>query len=274
MGKFIFSTLVVFQAIMVSLLTPAFTAGAITSEREQRTYDLLMTTLLPARSVILGKLGSALAFVALLILAIAPLESLSFMLGGVSPEEIILSQVTMFVAAVLFAAVGMFWSSVLKSSMGSNVLTYGTILFQMIGIPVLYFLVVNLMGGFLVGGSGPTLTNQPSFWYVSGLVLSLNPLAAMGISEAFLLKGDPLFIYTTTDLLSGHTLLVVSPWLLFCIEALLISAVLVLLSIRNVQPVHYRPSPTGGTGRAIAGHEQGPGGASVPRLEHSPPTVA
>src|SRR3954447_15941589 len=118
-GKFIFSSLVVFQAIMVSLLTPAFTAGSITSEREQRTYDLLMTTLLPARSVVFGKLGSALAYVALLILAIAPLESLCFMLGGVSPEEIVLSQVTMFMAAVLFASVGIFWSSLLKSSVGS-----------------------------------------------------------------------------------------------------------------------------------------------------------
>ena len=92
-GKFIFAVLVIFQTIMVSLLTPAFTAGSITSEREQKTYDLLMTTLLPARSVVFGKLGSALAFVALLILAIAPLESLAFMFGGVSPEEIIISQV-------------------------------------------------------------------------------------------------------------------------------------------------------------------------------------
>src|SRR5205085_2403086 len=81
-GKLLFSVLVIFQMIMVSLLTPAFTAGSITSEREQKTYDLLMTTLLPARSVIFGKLGSALAYVVLLILAIAPLESLAFMFGG------------------------------------------------------------------------------------------------------------------------------------------------------------------------------------------------
>src|SRR5712691_1446908 len=114
---------------MVSLLTPAFTSGAITSEREQKTYDLLMTTLLPARSVIFGKLGSALAYVLLLILALAPIESLAFMFGGVSPEEIILSQVVMFMAAVLFASIGIFWSTVVRTSVGSNVLTYGTILF-------------------------------------------------------------------------------------------------------------------------------------------------
>src|SRR5438874_8364637 len=145
-GKGIFAVLVIFQTIMVALLTPAFTAGSITSEREQKTYDLLMTTLLPARSVVFGKLGSALAFVALLILAIAPLESLAFMFGGVSPEEIILSQVVMLMAALLFASVGIFWSTVVRTSVGSNVLTYGTILFQLIGIPILYYTITSIIG--------------------------------------------------------------------------------------------------------------------------------
>jgi hypothetical protein len=52
--------------------------------------------------------------------------------------------------------------------------------------------------------------------------------------------GHPLFIYTNDQLLSGHTLLVVSPWLLFCIEALLVSLILVALSVRMVKPIHYR----------------------------------
>lgn len=239
-GKIIFGTLVVFQTIMVSLLTPAFTAGAITSEREQKTYDLLMTTLLPARSVILGKLGSALAYVVLLILAIAPLESLAFMFGGVSPEEIILSQVVMLAAAVLFASIGIFWSSALRSSVASNVLTYGTIIFQMLIVPFIYLLVISTMGAFGFDPSGQSITQTEGFFYTSGLVLSSHPLIAMGISDGFFVNGDPLFIYTNTTYLQGHTVLVISPWLLFCIESLLISAMLVLFSIRNVQPVRYR----------------------------------
>jgi hypothetical protein len=62
----------------------------------------------------------------------------------------------------------------------------------------------------------------------------------MGISEAFYLMGHPLFIYTNDEILRGHTLLVVSPWLLFCIEALWLSAVLVVLSIRLVKPIRSR----------------------------------
>lgn len=239
-GKFLFGALVVFQMIMVALLTPAFTAGSITSEREQKTYDLLMTTLLPARSVIFGKLGSALAYVALLILAVAPIESLAFMFGGVAPEEIIASQVVMLFAALLFASVGVFWSSLLRSSVASNVLSYGTILFQMIGIPIFYYMGVAIAGGLAYDPTGQGITQSETFYYISGLVLSLQPLVAMIISEGFFMGGDPLFIYSKNDLLNGHTLLVVSPWLLFCIEAIIISAILILLSIRLVRPVRYR----------------------------------
>jgi ABC-type transport system involved in multi-copper enzyme maturation permease subunit len=239
-GKILFGVLVVFQTIMVSLLTPAFTAGTITSEREQKTYDLLMTTLLRPRSVVLGKLGSALAYMVLLILAIAPIESLAFMFGGVSPEEIVLSQVTLMAAALLYASVGIFWSSLLRSSIASNVLTYGTIIFQLIFVPFLYYTITSIMGAYSYDPSGQSLGQQPWYWYMSNVVLSSNPLIAMIMSEAFYLNGDPLFIYTSSTMLNGHTVLVVSPWLLFCIEALLGSVLLVLLSIRFIQPVRHR----------------------------------
>lgn len=239
-GKIIFSVLVVFQTVMVALLTPAFTAGAITSEREQKTYDLLMTTLLPARTVIFGKLGSALAWSALLILAVAPLQSLAFLFGGVSPEEVLLSQVVMLVAALLFASVGIFWSCVVRTSVASNVLTYGTILLQMIGIPFFYYLIVVILGLNDYSQTGPRLTEQPEFFYATGIVLSSNPIIAMAFSEAFYLQGQSLFIYTTDEILNNHTLLVVSPWLLFCIEALFLTALLVLWSIKLVKPVRAR----------------------------------
>jgi hypothetical protein len=224
--------------VMVALFTPAFTAGAITSEREQKTYDLLMTTLLPARSVIFGKLGSAVAWVALLILAVAPLESLAFLFGGVSPEEVILSQVVMLIAAILFASIGIFWSCVVRSSVASNVLTYGSIIFQLLLLPFLYFLVFTIVG--TTGTYGDRFTDQPAFYYLSGLVLSFQPVLAMGISDAFYSQGQPLFIYTSDEILRGHTLLVISPWLLFCIEALWVSAFLVIWSIRLVKPIRYK----------------------------------
>lgn len=263
-GKVIFSVLVIFQLIMVALFTPAFTAGSVTSEREQKTYDLLMTTLLPARSVIFGKLGSAVAWVALLILAVAPLESLAFLFGGVSPEEVILSQVVMLVAAIMFASIGIFWSCVVRSSVASNVLTYGTIIFQLVLMPFFYFLFITIVGN---GGTyGDRFTDQPSFYYLSGIVLSSHPAIAMGLSEAFYVQGQSLFIYTSDEILRGHTLLVVSPWLLFCIEALWLSAVLVVWSIRLVKPIRYKrqgKQPAAGEPGPTQGNISAPGNVST-----------
>ncbi|MDQ6694615.1 MAG: ABC transporter permease [Chloroflexota bacterium] len=241
-GKLLFGTLVVFQTALVTLLAPAFTSGSITQEREQKTYDLLMTTLLPARSVVLGKLGSALLYVVLLIVAVAPLESLAFIFGGVSPEEVVLSQVVMLMAALLFASIGIFWSSVMRSSLASNVLTYGTILFQLVALPMIYWLVVTVLQASYNRGpvAGPPFSATPEFYTLSGLVLSSNPLVAMGLSEALLIKGDPLFIYNSTTILNGHSLLVVSPWLIFCLEALLCSVLLVSLAIRRLGSVRHR----------------------------------
>ncbi len=247
-GKILFSGLVIFQTIMVALLTPAFTASSITSEREQKTYDLLVTTLLPPRSIILGKLGSALSYVALLILAIAPIESLAFIFGGVSPEEVIVSQVVMLMSALLYACIGIFWSSLLRSSVASNVLTYGTILLQMIGVPFLYYAVGLGMGAFAYSPNGQSPSNTVFFVYATGIILSLNPLAAMIISEVFVMRGDPLFVYTSTQVLPGHDIFVMSPWLIFCIEALIISLLLVLASTHLVRPIRARRVTGQGSG--------------------------
>src|SRR3990172_3223393 len=76
LGKIVFGGVVGMELLLVCFITPAFTVGAISGERERQTYDLLRTTLLPARSLVLGKLTAAMSFVLLLLLASLPLPSL------------------------------------------------------------------------------------------------------------------------------------------------------------------------------------------------------
>ena len=87
-GKFVFGAVVGIELLLVCFIAPAFTAGAISGERERQTYDLLRTTLLPAQALVLGKLASALSYMLLLLVAAFPLQSLAFLLGGVGPEEV------------------------------------------------------------------------------------------------------------------------------------------------------------------------------------------
>jgi hypothetical protein len=119
------------------------------------------------------------------------------------------------------------------------------------------------MGAYNYVPNGNPISQTPTFWYTSGLVLSLNPLVAMGISEAFYLMGHPLFIYTNDELLQGHTLFVISPWLLFCMIALVLSAILIALSIRLVKPVRYH-------NRSAYDYEPGDRTPAAPAPEESP----
>jgi hypothetical protein len=93
------------------------------------------------------------------------------------------------------------------------------------------------------------LDQQPWFFYLSGIILSAQPVIAMGISEGLLGQGHSLFIYTTKDFLNGKELLIISPWLVFCIEALFLSIIVVAFSIRMVRPIRYskarRLAPSG-----------------------------
>jgi hypothetical protein len=117
------------------------------------------------------------------------------------------------------------------------VLTYGTMLFQMIGIPFIYLTITTAIYSSSYYGRPPT--EEPGFLYFSGAVLSLNPVIAMGLSETFYLRGDPLFIYTTDELVSGQEMLIMSPWLVFCLEAIALSALLIWIAIRKLRPTWY-----------------------------------
>jgi ABC-type transport system involved in multi-copper enzyme maturation permease subunit len=103
-GKAIFGTVVLLELFLISFIGPALTSGAITSEREHQTFDLLRTTTLPARSLVMGKLGSSMAYLLLLVFAALPIESIALLLGGVGPEEIIISTLLMVITAVFFIA--------------------------------------------------------------------------------------------------------------------------------------------------------------------------
>src|SRR6202011_6252266 len=75
-GQGLFLYLVLFQMVLLAFITPALTAGAISSERERQTIDLLFVTKLPAFSILWGKLLASMSFVLLLLLLSVPIFSL------------------------------------------------------------------------------------------------------------------------------------------------------------------------------------------------------
>jgi ABC-type transport system involved in multi-copper enzyme maturation permease subunit len=132
-GQAIFALLSVFQLMLVAFLAPAFTTGAISLEREKATLDLLITTPLRPGAIVIGKLFSALAFVALMILAGIPVSALVLMYGGASLQDILRQQVVLFAAAIGFGVIGLFCSALIKRTQSATVIAYSTVLFLTVG---------------------------------------------------------------------------------------------------------------------------------------------
>ncbi len=136
-GHMLFSGILVLETLLVLILAPAFTAGAISSEREHQTLDLLVTTPLSTLGIVVGKLVSALAWVLVLIVASVPLMSLVFVFGSVGPEDVLRAYVLLFTLAFGMGAIGLFLSALVRRTQAATVLASVVVLVLALGtIPV------------------------------------------------------------------------------------------------------------------------------------------
>lgn len=143
-GHALFSGLLLVETMLVLVLAPAFTSGAISMEREKQTLDMLVTTPLSTLGMVVGKLLSALVYVLLLIVASIPLASLVFVFGGVGPEDLVRGYVFLFALAFGMGAVGLFISALVRRTQTATVLTYVVVLALTFGsVAVHKFLMVT-----------------------------------------------------------------------------------------------------------------------------------
>lgn len=127
LAQTLFETLVATQWFLVAFITPALTTSAITMEREQRTYELLIMTPLSRFAIVWGKFASALAFMVVMILCGMPLVAVLFLMGGVDTGVMLERYAGMLITGALLAAFGLMMSAICSSTTLANVLTYGAL---------------------------------------------------------------------------------------------------------------------------------------------------
>jgi len=242
LGKVVFASVVLVEIFMVTFITPAFTAGAISGERERKTYELLRTTLLPAHKLVFGKLASALTYMFLLILAAVPLESLAFVLGGVVVEELALALVVLLVTACAFATIGMFFSSLVRTTLVSTVLTYATALLTTIGLPVLLFILAALLVDPIIYGYGSSPLSwvlEASLMYLAIFLASLSPISTAILTELFL-EEENAILYFWYDIDATHRIPLPSAWIVYTLVYTGVTLVLLLVTVLRVRQQETR----------------------------------
>ena len=243
-GKTVFGVVLALQFALISMIAPALTAGAIASERERQTYDLLRTTLLPARALVNGKLLSAVLFLLLLLFAALPLQSLAYLLGGVGFVEIGVSTLMLVICTFAFCQIGVFFSSILKRTLPATILAYLFSSGFVAGLPILLSFMLGLfgplVGTFLYGSYGqPAPDIHPWQVYAMAaivwLLLISNPVLAALTSELLLVEEQAVFTWSVPLGNNFPNITIISPWIGFCILYLIVSLILYLLSIQIVR---------------------------------------
>jgi len=223
----------------VALFSPALTVGAISGEREQKTLEPVVITLLHTRWVVLGKLIAALAYIALLILATVPVQVIAVLLGGISLPEVVVGIAILLATALVTAALGICISSLTRSTLASGIWTYAAILLLGVGGSILALIPLVVLGMTL------GLALERLHWavqalaiYGSSALICTNPfvtaIATKALADA---NGSWLGFSTLVTGPDGvsHALPVLSPWIAYTVLCICIGTVLTWASIRAIE---------------------------------------
>ena len=150
----LFTFLIIFQVALLSFITPAVTAGAISGERERQTIDLLFVTPLPPFSIIWGKLLASMSFAALLLMLSVPIFSLVFLFGGIELDQMLYAFLITGVTALMLGMIGIACSTIFKHTLASTVAAYAAAFVVLVG--------TLIYGGLFPVDADPSSTTAPA----------------------------------------------------------------------------------------------------------------
>jgi len=165
----IFGVLALGEIVMVILFAPAFTAAALTSERERRTLESLFATAMRPRDIAVGKIVGSLGFLFLVILTGVPGLAMPFLLGGIEGTQFLAALGILLLTAVYLGMIGLLISAVMHRSYRAIITTYAILL----GVCFLVAMPATPLSNHLINRGGPAWRG------VLHVLASLSPLEAM-----------------------------------------------------------------------------------------------
>jgi ABC-type transport system involved in multi-copper enzyme maturation permease subunit len=163
------------QYLLASMMAPSFAAGAITGEKERKTYEMLLASPLRPFAIVIGKMVASLTHLAVLIFSSLPIVMLCLPLGGVSLYEVLAAYLGLIVSVLTFGAISVACSSYFQRTAASLVVSYLLILpLALVGVLTWYWLSDYGQFRLLL-----TITVLPGVGLALGLVLLANTSARL-----------------------------------------------------------------------------------------------
>ncbi len=147
-GKGIFSTFFFLEFFVLCVFFPAFTCTGIISEKERKTFDLLITSDLRPSRIVSGKFLAAYTYGFLFIIASMPLVMVAFLFGGISVLIVVVSYGILLVLGMLFILYSLWSSTYYKSTIRAIIGSYSMVLTYsfFLSFPVIGFMMDYLYG--------------------------------------------------------------------------------------------------------------------------------
>lgn len=242
LGKIVFLAITLTQLVAIMFVAPLFSADTITSERENKTFDLFKITPLPQKSIIRGKLFAGVLFTLLLLLISLPLQGSAYLLGGLTPSEFFVSIVLLIATTIFLCSVGIWASSRSKSTSSAIGLAYTVASTVLVGLPIMAYIIIKLAPvpndqDFFILLQSISKNLDPNFQaiflVVVWLLISSNPISAAIVSYNLYLDEGMRILYELTAFKIPFPFL--APWITFVLLYLIISWIFYRSSIRQIK---------------------------------------
>jgi len=173
-GSVLTPVLIYVQMALICLIAPTFSASAISSEREQQTFDLLIASLAQPSTILFGKVGAALSYLFLTLFGSLPLIALTYSLGGVALRDIAIAYLVMIVAGVTFCSLSFYWSTLFRRGVLAQLTSLVAVIFLVAALPALALFFIAFTRNF-----NPNPNPSQGFINIVYLLLRTNPFAAI-----------------------------------------------------------------------------------------------
>ena len=231
LGKIIFRAILLTQLFAILFSAPLLSAESIATEKENKTFDLLLVTSLSASVIVRGKLFVSIMFTMLLLLISLPLQSGAFLLGGLTPAEFLVSAIILVMTTIILSSVSIWASTRTKRTSSAIGLAYLISVIFVIGIPVLAYILLVLapvpgdqglydalkeISKKFAPGTQPVVI--VSIW----LLLSSNPIS-VAVTSYYLFLSEGVKFKFDLEPVFQLPLSLLTPWVIFLILSIFIS---------------------------------------------------
>ncbi|MES2462855.1 MAG: ABC transporter permease [Armatimonadota bacterium] len=138
-GRDLFGISVVgFQITLLILITPSLTAGSITQEREQQTWNALLLSRLTRSEIVLGKYIACLLPILGLLLLFLPIDVVAAYVGEINFTTFVTSHLLLLGTALFYCALSLYFSWASRRTFVATTASLSTILLIVVGTALLF----------------------------------------------------------------------------------------------------------------------------------------